>query len=238
MSPLIYLLLCFRYGLTGTPLQNKLEEFWCVLDWANPGSLGPSKKFNKEFGKPIRKGQPYNATKRELAVGRKSKWIIAWPAVKQFRYCRGRNNPAIGCKGASNLSNPEKWIGLSGCCMVSAQVVWAEFFALYCWLREFSDSLKLYTVCQQQQQALKDFAEISFAQSGDQLKVLALCYLCYHQKPREKLCAMKWWHKCAVLWEMGKEGWFGWCYESSQNISRTFPEAWWFFTFRIQRSSI
>ncbi|KAL9951050.1 hypothetical protein ACROYT_G043643 [Oculina patagonica] len=42
-----------RYGLTGTPLQNKLAEFWCVLDWANPGS------------------QPYDATKRELAVGRK-----------------------------------------------------------------------------------------------------------------------------------------------------------------------
>ncbi|XP_078355555.1 DNA excision repair protein ERCC-6-like 2, partial [Oculina patagonica] len=60
-----------RYGLTGTPLQNKLAEFWCVLDWANPGSLGSCKKFEKEFGKPIRKGQPYDATKRELAVGRK-----------------------------------------------------------------------------------------------------------------------------------------------------------------------
>lgn len=78
-------LLCVRYGLTGTPLQNKLQEFWCVLDWANPGSLGSSKKFNKEFGKPIRKGQPYDATKRELAVGRKSKWNIALPSVKKIQ---------------------------------------------------------------------------------------------------------------------------------------------------------
>ncbi|XP_022803262.1 DNA excision repair protein ERCC-6-like 2 isoform X2 [Stylophora pistillata] len=60
-----------RYGLTGTPLQNKLEEFWCVLDWANPGSLGTAKNFNQEFGKPMLKGQTFDATKRELAVGRK-----------------------------------------------------------------------------------------------------------------------------------------------------------------------
>ncbi|XP_068677020.1 DNA excision repair protein ERCC-6-like 2 [Montipora foliosa] len=60
-----------RYGLTGTPLQNKLAEFWCVMDWANPGSLGKSKRFNREFGKPIREGQTYDATKRELALGRK-----------------------------------------------------------------------------------------------------------------------------------------------------------------------
>ena len=28
-----------RIGLTGTAVQNKYEELWCILDWANPGSL-------------------------------------------------------------------------------------------------------------------------------------------------------------------------------------------------------
>ena len=28
-----------RIGLTGTLLQNKYDEMWCVLDWANPGCL-------------------------------------------------------------------------------------------------------------------------------------------------------------------------------------------------------
>ena len=65
-----------RYGLTGTPLQNKLEEFWCVLDWANPGSLGKAKQFNLEYGKPIREGQTFDATKRELALGRKSEYSV------------------------------------------------------------------------------------------------------------------------------------------------------------------
>ena len=63
----------FRIGLTGTPLQNRLLEFWCVLDWANPGSLGNSKRFDAEFGKAIRRGQRFDSTKRELAQGRKSK---------------------------------------------------------------------------------------------------------------------------------------------------------------------
>ncbi|KAK3752131.1 hypothetical protein QZH41_019253 [Actinostola sp. cb2023] len=59
-----------RYGLTGTPLQNRFSELWCVLDWANPGCLGSVKRFMKEYSKPIKKGQRFNVTKRELAVGR------------------------------------------------------------------------------------------------------------------------------------------------------------------------
>ena len=66
-----------RYGLTGTPLQNRLSEFWCVLDWANPGCLGTAKLFNKTFGNPIKGGQKFDANKRELATGRKSKEVIA-----------------------------------------------------------------------------------------------------------------------------------------------------------------
>lgn len=49
-----------------------MREFWCVLDWANPGSLGKAKQFELEYDVPIREGQTYNATKRELALGRKS----------------------------------------------------------------------------------------------------------------------------------------------------------------------
>ena len=38
-----------RIGLTGTALQNKYEELWCLLDWANPGCLGSCKHFQREF---------------------------------------------------------------------------------------------------------------------------------------------------------------------------------------------
>jgi len=61
-----------RIGLTGTALQNKYEELWCLLDWANPGCLGSAKHFQAEFTSPMTKGFRLDATKAELAAARKS----------------------------------------------------------------------------------------------------------------------------------------------------------------------
>uniref|UniRef100_A0A3Q4MRT4 Excision repair cross-complementation group 6-like 2 n=1 Tax=Neolamprologus brichardi TaxID=32507 RepID=A0A3Q4MRT4_NEOBR len=61
-----------RIGLTGTILQNNLEELWCVMDWAIPGCLGSLGHFKNKFSDPIEKGQRHSATKRALATGRKA----------------------------------------------------------------------------------------------------------------------------------------------------------------------
>ncbi|XP_053181781.1 DNA excision repair protein ERCC-6-like 2 isoform X1 [Scomber japonicus] len=61
-----------RVGLTGTILQNNLEELWCVMDWAVPGCLGSLGNFKNKFSDPIEQGQRHNATKRALATGRKT----------------------------------------------------------------------------------------------------------------------------------------------------------------------
>ncbi|CAL9707977.1 unnamed protein product [Knipowitschia caucasica] len=61
-----------RIGLTGTILQNNLEELWCVMDWAVPKCLGSLGHFKTKFSEPIEQGQKHNATKRALATGRKT----------------------------------------------------------------------------------------------------------------------------------------------------------------------
>ncbi|XP_036954302.1 DNA excision repair protein ERCC-6-like 2 isoform X2 [Acanthopagrus latus] len=61
-----------RIGLTGTILQNNLEELWCVMDWAIPGCLGSLGHFKSKFSDPIEQGQRHSATKRSLATGRKT----------------------------------------------------------------------------------------------------------------------------------------------------------------------
>ncbi|XP_023138230.2 DNA excision repair protein ERCC-6-like 2 isoform X1 [Amphiprion ocellaris] len=61
-----------RIGLTGTILQNNLEELWCVMDWAAPGCLGNLGNFKNKFSDPIEQGQKHSATKRALATGRKT----------------------------------------------------------------------------------------------------------------------------------------------------------------------
>ncbi|NCJ08083.1 ATP-dependent helicase [Synechococcales cyanobacterium C] len=43
----------FRIALTGTPLENRLSELWSILDFLNPGYLGPLGFFQRRFATPI-----------------------------------------------------------------------------------------------------------------------------------------------------------------------------------------
>ena len=45
----------FRIALTGTPVENRLQELWSILDFLNPGYLGPRNFFQRRFGIPIEK---------------------------------------------------------------------------------------------------------------------------------------------------------------------------------------
>jgi superfamily II DNA or RNA helicase len=42
-----------RFALTGTPVENRLAELWSILEFANPGILGPLEKFRREYALPI-----------------------------------------------------------------------------------------------------------------------------------------------------------------------------------------
>jgi hypothetical protein len=42
-----------RFALTGTPVENRLAELWSILEFANPGLLGPLEAFRREFAVPI-----------------------------------------------------------------------------------------------------------------------------------------------------------------------------------------
>ena len=43
----------YRLALTGTPLENSVEELWSIFDFLMPGFLGHHAAFQKHFGKPI-----------------------------------------------------------------------------------------------------------------------------------------------------------------------------------------
>ncbi len=42
-----------RFALTGTPVENRLAELWSILEFANPGLLGPLETFRRDFAVPI-----------------------------------------------------------------------------------------------------------------------------------------------------------------------------------------
>ncbi|XP_031712468.1 DNA excision repair protein ERCC-6-like 2 isoform X1 [Anarrhichthys ocellatus] len=80
-----------RVGLTGTVLQNNLEELWCVMDWALPGCLGSLGNFKNEISDPIEQGQRHSATKRALATGRKTVRAL----VRKISRCFLRRTKAL-----------------------------------------------------------------------------------------------------------------------------------------------
>jgi hypothetical protein len=42
-----------RVALTGTPVENRLAELWSIMDFCNPGLLGPSGDFRRRFAVPV-----------------------------------------------------------------------------------------------------------------------------------------------------------------------------------------
>jgi superfamily II DNA or RNA helicase len=47
-----------RMALTGTPIENRVEELWSILDLVAPGLLGSERAFERRYGRPIAKGDP------------------------------------------------------------------------------------------------------------------------------------------------------------------------------------
>ncbi|GIH81293.1 helicase HelZ [Planobispora longispora] len=42
-----------RLALTGTPVENHLAELWSIMEFCNPGLLGPAKAFRERYQEPI-----------------------------------------------------------------------------------------------------------------------------------------------------------------------------------------
>ncbi|WP_437872768.1 DEAD/DEAH box helicase [Sorangium sp. So ce363] len=53
-----------RVALTGTPVENRLAELWSILEFANPGLLGPLEAFRRAYAVPIERYGDRKAAER------------------------------------------------------------------------------------------------------------------------------------------------------------------------------
>ncbi|BFZ03608.1 hypothetical protein BsWGS_06647 [Bradybaena similaris] len=60
-----------RIVLTGTPIQNDLQEFYSIVEFVNPGILGSSSTFRHVYEDPIVASQQPKATDEERELGTK-----------------------------------------------------------------------------------------------------------------------------------------------------------------------
>jgi SNF2 family DNA or RNA helicase len=61
-----------RIGLSGTAIQNKYEELWTLLNWANPGSVGSIATWKRCICIPLKIGQSHDASVSQLAKARRT----------------------------------------------------------------------------------------------------------------------------------------------------------------------
>ncbi|KAK9078052.1 hypothetical protein SSX86_002109 [Deinandra increscens subsp. villosa] len=57
-----------RIALTGSPLQNNLMEYYCMVDFVREGFLGSSQEFRNRFQNPIENGQHTNSTSDDVKI--------------------------------------------------------------------------------------------------------------------------------------------------------------------------
>merc|ERR1712159_325512 len=57
-----------RILLTGTPVQNALQDLWALMDFAQPGLLGNHATFVKQFNNPIENGSVRGAPTAAVAL--------------------------------------------------------------------------------------------------------------------------------------------------------------------------
>ncbi|GAA5839010.1 hypothetical protein JCM11251_007852 [Rhodosporidiobolus azoricus] len=73
-----------RYGLTGTAVQNKLKEFWCILNWTVPGKVGTQSQWEDLVSRPIKYAQKVDATDDELVTGRSRAQALVTSLLPNF----------------------------------------------------------------------------------------------------------------------------------------------------------
>jgi SNF2 family DNA or RNA helicase len=72
-----------RFALTGTPVENRLAELWSIVEFGNPGLLGPLETFRRETAIPIERWRSEEAAQRLRSV------------VSPFLLRRVKSDPAV-----------------------------------------------------------------------------------------------------------------------------------------------
>jgi SNF2 family DNA or RNA helicase len=65
-----------RVALTGTPVQNNMMEYYCMVDWVRPNFLGTLSDFRNRFENPIKNGMNKDSTNGDIRHMQKRLFVL------------------------------------------------------------------------------------------------------------------------------------------------------------------
>lgn len=65
-----------RIILTGTPIQNNLNEYYCMVNFIKPSFLGTEKEFNNRYALPIKAGQHADSTNEDIRNMKRRAFVL------------------------------------------------------------------------------------------------------------------------------------------------------------------
>eukprot|EP00049_Salpingoeca_infusionum_P016388 m.334362 g.334362 ORF g.334362 m.334362 type:complete len:990 (+) comp16070_c2_seq1:659-3628(+) len=96
-----------RVALTGTPIQNDLQEFFAIVDFCNPGCLGTTSTFRRVYEEPILASRQPSATKQDKTLGKSrgselsrkiSAFCLRRTKEVNYAYLPAKNDYVVFCK--------------------------------------------------------------------------------------------------------------------------------------------
>lgn len=76
---------CFKLVATGTPVENSLADFWCLMDTARPKALGSYQNFRQKFIQPILKSSEEEKASIRESTGKELRQTVGALMLRRMK---------------------------------------------------------------------------------------------------------------------------------------------------------
>jgi SNF2 family DNA or RNA helicase len=100
----------FKLLATGTPVENSLADFWCLLDTAQPGLLNSYQDFRAQFIRPINQASPDEVTEVRVKVGKEIREAVGCFMLRRLKEDRLHGLPEKRVYVGAENNNQTGWV--------------------------------------------------------------------------------------------------------------------------------